>query len=109
MGRATPPVQAVLEEAVPLVPAEPQALPEPAVADTPPPSVTLIGIEKNPSGARALLLKTGTADALWLKSGEKLEGWAVQAINTGSVEMALGERKIRLELYPPLPAPGLGP
>jgi hypothetical protein len=68
--------------------------------------VTLIGIEKTPLGTKVLLLKTGTADALWFKSGEKLEGWAIQSIDTGSVEMALGARTIKLELYPRLPAPG---
>jgi hypothetical protein len=103
------PEPAAPEVAAPLVPAEPPALPEPTMAETPPPSVTLLGVEKTPSGAKALLLKSGTADALWFKSGEKLEGWAVQAIDAGSVEMALGKRKIKLELYPPLPAPGLDP
>jgi hypothetical protein len=97
------------EAAAALVPEAPPAAPEPAAAETPPPSVTLIGIEKTPLGARALLLKTGTADALWFESGEKLEGWAVQAIDAGSVEMALGARTIKLELYPSLPAPGLDP
>ena len=90
-------------------PAPVEPLPKPLVTETPPPGVTLIGVEKTPSGAKALLLKTGTEDALWFKSGEKLEGWAVQTIEDGSVEMALGERKIKLELYPPLPAPGLEP
>jgi hypothetical protein len=105
----SPPAPAAPEPAAPPVPEAPPAMPEPAAAETPPPSVTLIGIEKTPSGAKALLLKTGTADALWFKSGEKLEGWAVQAIEAGSVEMALGARTIKLELYPPLPAPGLDP
>jgi hypothetical protein len=103
------PAVAAPEPAAPPAPAEPPALPEPAVAETPPPAVTLIGIEKTPLGSKALLLKAGAADALWFKSGEKLEGWAVQAIDAGSVEMALGEKKIKLELYPPLPAPGLDP
>jgi hypothetical protein len=103
------PAPAAPEVAASPVPAEPPVVPEPAAAEIPPPSVTLIGIEKTPLGAKALLLKTGTADALWFKSGEKLEGWAVQAIDAGSIEMALGERKIKLELYPPLPAPGLDP
>jgi hypothetical protein len=104
-----PPAPAAPEAAAPPVAAELPTLPEPAMAETPPPSVTLIGIEKSPSGAKVLLLKTGTADALWFKSGEKLEGWAVQAIDAGSVEMALGARTIKLELYPPLPTPGLEP
>lgn len=105
---AQPPL-APPEAAAPPVTAEPPALPEPAAVEAPPPSVTLIGVEKTPAGAKVLLLKTGTADALWFKSGEKIEGWAVQAIDAGSVEMALGERKIKLELYPPLPAPGIEP
>lgn len=103
------PSPAPAESAASPAPAEPPALPEPAAAEPPPPSVTLIGVEKNPSGARVLLAKTGTADALWFKSGEKVDGWAVEAIDAGSVEIALGERKIKLELYPPLAAPELEP
>jgi hypothetical protein len=103
------PVVAAPEPAALSAPAEPPARAEPAAAETPPPAVTLIGIQMTPLGSKALLLKTGAADALWFKSGEKLEGWAVQAIDAGSVEMALGEKKIKLELYPPLPAPRLDP
>jgi hypothetical protein len=103
------PAHAAPEAVAPPVPLALPSLPEPAMAEAPPPSVTLIGIEETPSGAKVLLLKTGTADALWLKSGEKLEGWAVQAIDAGSVEMALGAKTVKLELYPPLPAPGLDP
>jgi hypothetical protein len=103
------PVPAAPPSAAPPVPAEPPRLPQPAAAETPPPEVALIGIEMTPSGSKALLLKAGASDALWFKSGEKLEGWAVQKIDAGSVEITLGGRKIKLELYPPLPAPGLQP
>jgi hypothetical protein len=103
------PALAAPEPAAPPAPAEQPPLPQPAAAETPPPEVALIGIQKTPSGAKALLLKTGTADALWFESGEKLEGWAVQKIDAGSVEIVLGDRKIKLELYPPLPAHGLQP
>ena len=98
-----------LEPVEPPVAAELPSVPQPVIAQTPPPDVRLIGIEKTPSGARALLVKTGAADALWFSDGEKLEGWAVQEINSGSVEMTLGERKIKLELYPPLPSREIEP
>jgi hypothetical protein len=102
-----PPPPAALELTPQPAPAEP--LPAPAAVQTPPPDVTLIGIEKSPSGAKALLMKSGGSDALWLKSGEQLEGWAIHAIDASSVEMTLGERKIKLELYPQAPSPGLEP
>ena len=91
------------------VAAEPPSAPQQAIADTSLPDIKLIGIEMTPSGARALLVKTGAADALWVNNGEKLEGWAVQKIDSGSVEMTLGERKIKLELYPPLPSREIEP
>jgi hypothetical protein len=100
-----PPPPAAPEPTPQPVPAE--SLPEPLAVQTPPPDVTLIGIEKSPSGAKALLVTSGGSDALWLKSGEQFEGWAIQAIGDGSVEMALGERKIKLELYPQALSPGL--
>jgi hypothetical protein len=100
-----PPPPAAPEPTTQPVVAEP--LPVPAAIQTPPPDVTLIGIEKSPSGAKALLMKSGGSDALWLKNGEQLEGWAIHAIDASSVEMTLGERKIKLELYPQAPSPGV--
>jgi hypothetical protein len=103
------PAPVLPDAALPLAQAEPPPILEPVVAETPPPQVTLIGIEKTPLSAKALLLKTGTAEALWVKNGETLEGWAVKVIDAGSVEVALGDRRIRLELYPPLPVPEIEP
>lgn len=102
---------AAAEPAAQPIPAETPGLPQPAVTETAPPDVKLIGIEMTPSHVRALLSGTGSADALWFNRGEKFEGWAVQTIDANSVEMALGERKITLELYPspPLPVIGLDP
>lgn len=108
-------VEAPLPAPEPLAMAAPVALAgDPVLAEEAsfagePPNMTLIGVQKTPDGAQVLLLNVGTSQALWFKNGEKLEAWTVQMIEPGSVELALGERKIKLELYPSAPATGPNP
>lgn len=64
------------------------------------PQVTLIGVEKSPIGAKVLISKTGTQETIWLKSGEKLDNWTVQSIESASFELVNRDQKIKLELYP---------
>jgi hypothetical protein len=95
-------VAPVLEPAPASVPEviQPVAI-EPVIAiDVQPPNVALIGIQKTPNGAKALLLKAGTADAEWFKSGEQIDNWTVSAIENETVELANGNQTIKLELYP---------
>ena len=90
------------------------AVPEPAPLAAPPPEVpqavvtaapelpqaTLIGIQKTPGGTKALLAMTGSSEAVWLKEGETLGVWAIGPIKDTSIELANGETRIKLELYP---------
>jgi hypothetical protein len=74
---------------------------EPVInVDLQPPDVALIGIQKTPDGAKALLLKAGSADAVWFKSGGRIDEWTIATIENGMVELANGNQKIKLELYP---------
>jgi hypothetical protein len=83
----------------------PSAIPavaiEPVIAiNVQPPNVTLIGIQKTPDGAKALLLKAGTAEAEWFISGQQIDSWTVSAIENETVELANGTQTMKLELYP---------
>ncbi len=93
---AAPPIEPVVQP----TPIEPLVV-EPVVAvEAQPPQVTLIGIEKTPSGAKALLLKANSADAVWLKSGALIDEWTIEDIQSASVQLVNGKRTIKLELYP---------
>jgi hypothetical protein len=93
------PVLELAPEPVPEI-IQPVAI-EPVIAiNVQPPNVALIGVQKTPSGAKALLLKAGTAEAEWFKSGQQIDNWTVSAIENETVELANGNQTIKLELYP---------
>jgi hypothetical protein len=106
---AEPAAPAIPDATPPEASASPPSLPEAIPVPSQPPKVILIGIEKTPSGAKALLLKTETSEAVWFKSGAFLEEWTVQRIEAGSIELALGKNIVRLELYPSYPPAGPAP
>ena len=98
---------AASEPAPPAATAPPPVVPQTVVTAAPePPQATLIGIQKTPGGTKALFAKTGSADVVWLKEGESLGDWAVGMIKDSSIELAHGETRITLELYPAALAAG---
>jgi hypothetical protein len=79
----------------------PQVEIEPVIAeDVSRPAISLIGIQKTPLGAKALLLKSGMQDASWFQPGQNVEGWIVRSIDSDSVELINGTQAFKLELYP---------
>lgn len=75
----------------------------------PPPELALIGIQKTPKGAMALLADKTGAVPVWLKEGETYQDWHVGAITASTVQLAYGASTITLELYPPLTGGAAGP
>jgi hypothetical protein len=89
----------------PVVAPEPIVI-EPVVAvEVQPPQISLLGIDITPAGAKALALKTGEADAVWVRVGELLDGWTVRVIKSTSIELDNGTKTVMLDLYPALPPP----
>ncbi len=96
-----PPVEPV---PVPVEPEPVEAQPVVAVA-TQPPQITLLGIDITPSGTKALTLKAGETDAVWMRAGELVDGWTVRQIKSTSIELENGSQSVTLELYPAPVAP----
>lgn len=67
---------------------------------SPPPFVMLLGIQKSPNGATVLLAAEAGSTPIWLKEGESYKSWHVRNINPASVDLAYGDSKLTLELYP---------
>jgi hypothetical protein len=88
----------LVPEPIPTI-AQPLAIEPIAPVDVQPPDVVLIGIQKNLNSAKALLLKTGTADAVWFKLGQQIDEWTIGSIENETVELANGHQRIKLELY----------
>ena len=91
----TPPLEAAagtVEQMPPEVPVVPLA---------PPPTVMLLGIQKSPNGSTVLLAAEAGSAPIWLKEGESYQSWHVRNINAASVDLAYGDSKLTLELYPP--------
>jgi hypothetical protein len=96
-------------EPVPAV-AEQTVVEPPVVEEVQPPQISLLGIDITPSGAKALTLKTGSAEAVWVRKGEALDGWVVGIIESTSIELTSGTQTVKLELYPaPVTSQGTQP
>ncbi len=95
------PAPSTLSEAVPALDA-----PIPAAA---PPELTLIGIQKTPRGAMALVADKSGAAPVWLSDGEDYQDWKIGDITASSATLANGTSVITLELYPPLAGGVTGP
>lgn len=80
----------------------PQAAP---VAVEAPPSaapieLSLIGVQRFPDGAQALVRKMGETAAQWVRSGDSLDGWTVEEIASESIRISAGGSTRTFELYP---------
>jgi hypothetical protein len=73
------------------------------------PELTLIGIQKTPKGAKALLASKSGASPVWLSNGEIYQDWKIGDITATSATLANGASTITLEMYPPLAGRVTGP
>jgi hypothetical protein len=92
-------------------PPEPTIVPEPATpapqptpvaveVETPPPQVSLIGIQRTPGKSQVLFQKSGSSETVWIEEGEKLEDWTLGLVEGAAVELVKGDKRVKLELYP---------
>ncbi len=86
----------------PVVAVQPVEQPSPLPSE--PPSFVILGIQKIPSGSKALLAHTGQADAQWYGKGEVIDGWSVTEISASIVKIERDAQMLQLDLYPIAPA-----
>lgn len=82
----------------PVVAVQPVEQPSPVPSE--PPSFVILGIQKIPSGSKALLAHTGQADAKWYGKGDLIDGWSVAEITASTVKIERDAQTLQLELYP---------
>lgn len=97
----TPPAEPPVAMAEPMPDTTPVIEPPPAplTPQAPPLEVSLIGVQLDPKGSRALVLRPGAPEPLWIRSGDVVDGWTVAAISAGSLSMTSGSETKTFDLY----------
>ncbi|HMK91246.1 MAG TPA: hypothetical protein VK446_16645 [Methylocystis sp.] len=86
----------------------------PVASDSPPAGMVLRGIAGLGDDTRVFIVTTAQLEGVWLKIGEKLEGWTVESVAKSIVVLKRGEREAKLEFdyaeaaAPAGPRPGAG-
>jgi hypothetical protein len=89
---APPPIEMLEPPMEP--PAAPEQMSEPLEA-------TLVGIQRDAAGAKALVSLAG-ADVRWVRQGEDIQGWTIDRIDDDAIDVSSGDRRRKLELFPTL-------
>jgi hypothetical protein len=81
---------------------EPSMEPPAALEPTSEPlEATLVGIQRDSAGAKALVSLAG-ADVRWVRQGEDIQGWTIDRIDDDAIDLSSGDHRRKLELFPTL-------
>lgn len=94
-------VPPVSDQTAPM-PVEPSAVEVVEQPEPPPalPELWLAGVSASGEIKRALIGRAGAADVQWVKAGDTVAGWRVEAITSTAIVLTSGDQRFTIPLYP---------